>query len=497
MNKCTCCDWSPVATTLDLTEACNMACPYCFTHSVHKPRRLDESLGKRILDWWIPQVKLGAKVQISWWGGEPLLEWKMMQRLVKYSREKLLSLGHKMEKMEFGATTNGLLYTPDKVEWCLKNKNLMLVSLDGIKPAHDKYRLFPDGRGTFDVVYKNLKDAMKVAPQTKIRTSVAADTVQYLFESARMVVEDLGCKDFAFSPVYEGNWDQKALETLAEQYDLMVNYLVKNIKDGNHLIFKHLNDHAVSSGKGVFGENFKPWNPCGAGNGYSGWSLDGFMFPCHRFNKHGLSTEERSKLKTIIARPVGDTFEYCNEEFRKDMCYRSSTPDKCKSCAIYNCSHCNGSCYAVNYDLTGNVRSAPEVVCDISKILKDAGDKFGRIAKEEKLVVRSSMGETLNMNEPQQANNSSCICYNMCYAEGTPTEIISADPRTDMMCVCYNAGYTLEDSPSTRPIGLWKNELKTVKIALTALMDAPGIGVTERDILAKCVSILAKEHLKK
>lgn len=496
MTKCSCCDWSPVATTLDLTEACNMACPYCFTHSVHKPRKLDEALGQRILDWWIPQVKVGAKVQISWWGGEPLLEWKLMQRLLKYARDKLLNLGHTIDKIEFGATTNGLLYTPDKVQWCLENRNLMLVSLDGVKQAHDKYRITPNGKGTFDTVYSNLKTAMKIAPQTKIRTSIAADTVQYLFESARMVVEDLGCKDFAFSPVFEGNWDKRALEILAEQYDLMVDYLVKNIKDGNQLIFKHLNDHAVSAGKNQFGGNFKPWNPCGAGNGYSGWSIDGFMFPCHRFNKHGLSTLERSKLPCIIARPVGDSFEYCNEEFRQGMCFKSSTPDKCKECEIYDCSHCNGNCYAVNYDLTGDVRKAPEVVCNISKVLKEAGDKFGRIAREENLMVKSSNGDVLNMRNPNN-ESTSCICYNMCYAEGTPQEIVTSDARNDMMCVCYNAAYTMEDSPYTRPIVLWKNELKTVKIALDSLVNSPNVGETERGILKQCASILAKEHVNK
>ena len=48
---------APVACTIDLTEGCNLACDYCFTWSNHKPRRISEKMGKKIIDWWLPQTK--------------------------------------------------------------------------------------------------------------------------------------------------------------------------------------------------------------------------------------------------------------------------------------------------------------------------------------------------------------------------------------------------------------------------------------------------------
>ena len=357
----------PKATTLDLTEACNMACDYCFTWSKdHKRRKMPMDLAKRIINWWLPQCDGQVNNQLSFWGGEPLLEWEMMKELVHYTNDFASQLGYL--PMEYGGTTNGILYTPDKVEWCLEHHSLFLISLDGIKEVHDKHRLMPGGKSAWDLIVRNTKDAIKIAPQQKLRSSLSADTIDRFFDNIQFFVEELGLRDIAFSPVYEDNWDQKALETLEEQFDLTINYIIKKAKEGTVVNLKHLNDEAnTPKGKSI-------QNPCGAGNAYTGWSVDGFMFPCHRFNKHGISTEERSKLPTIIARPKGDSFEYCNEDWRWQFVnWKNDVPKQCTECDIFDCSVCNGGCYAVNWDLTGSLYKQTQAVCDYARVQHEAG----------------------------------------------------------------------------------------------------------------------------
>jgi len=431
----------PTATSIDLTEACNMACDYCFTWSkYHKRKTISYDLATRIIDWWLPQTH-GKRNnnQISFWGGEPLLEWDLLKSLVHYTNNLCEKLGY--NPFEFGGTTNGILYTPDKVEWCLKNRSLFLVSLDGIKHVHDKHRLMPGGKSGWDTIVKNLKDAKKIAPQQKIRSSLSDDTIEYFFESIQFFVEELGLTDLAFSPVFEDSWNQKSLEILEEQFDLTINYVIKKAKEGTEIILKHLNDEAnISSDK-------LPQNPCGAGSGYSGWSVDGFMFPCHRFNKHGLSTEERSKLTTIIARPKGDSFEYCNEDWRREFIeWKNNIPKQCKECDIYDNSVCNGGCYAINWDLTGSLYEQADSVCNFNKIQHEAGVKYRELAKKEGIQLKHS-----SWNGGQQKKES-CTCYNMCYSEGTPDEIIHINRRSDTTCVCYNASYCGEKNPQCRTV---------------------------------------------
>lgn len=434
MNNKICETSKLIATTIDVTEACNLACDYCFTWSKkHKRKTISYDMATRIIKWWISQSDETQHNQISFWGGEPLLEWELIKKLVYYTND----LCKKIERKpidEFGGTTNGLLYTPDKVEWCVENNSMFLVSLDGIQPAQDKHRVLPSGKGSWKIVDKNLREAIKIAPYQKIRSSLTDDTIQYFFENIQYFVEDLGITDLAFSPVFENEWNQKSLEILEEQFELTINYVIKKAKEGTKITLKHLNDEANMLVKKT------TQNPCGAANGYSGWSVDGFMFPCHRFNKHGLTTFERSNLPTIIARPKGDSFEYCNKEWRSEFInWKYNVPQQCLECDIFDNSVCNGGCYAINWDLTGSLYKQAKSVCSYNKIQHKLGIKFKKLAKKEGISLL-----------PLAEDNKSCICYNMCYSERTQEEIIHIDRSTDKNCICYNAAYRGEANPQYR-----------------------------------------------
>jgi uncharacterized protein len=430
----------PVGTTIDLTEACNLACDYCFTWSKkHKRKTISYDMATRIIDWWVPQTALNKNIQLSFWGGEPLLEWELMKKLVYYTNDLCKKINYK--PFEFGGTTNGLLYTPDKVEWCVENQSLFMVSLDGIQPVHDKHRKLPSGKGSWKIIDKNLREALKIAPQQKIRSSLTDDTIEYFFESIQYFVEDLGITDLAFSPVFENKWSQKSLDILSEQFELIINYVIKKAKEGTDIILKHLNDEAHMVSKKT------PQNSCGAGNGYSGWSIDGFMFPCHRFNKHGLTTFERANLPTIIARPKGDSFEYCNKNWRSEFInWKYNVPQQCMDCDIFDKSVCNGGCYAVNWDLTGSLYKQADSVCNYNKVQHEAGIKFRELAKKENIILPRSKWDGNNQQK------KSCTCYNLCYNEGTQKEIIHIDRSTDMSCVCYNSSYSGEAKPQCRTV---------------------------------------------
>ena len=430
---------TPSSTTLDLTEACNLACSYCFTwNHKHKRRVMSEAMGKKIIDWWLPQAKPHgkSKVQIAWWGGEPLLEWELLKTLLKYAKKKadILNL-----PIEFGGTTNGLLYTPDRVEWCRRNDSMFLVSLDGIEPAHDFHRKRSDGSGSWKIVDRNLREALKIAPFQRIRTSFSAETIKYFYESVLYFVEDLGITNFAFSPVYESNWDEEALDLCKEQFELATDYAIKRAKEGKPIVMKHINDEAnIADRYNQDKKELPRQNPCGAGSGYTGWSVDGFCFPCHRFNKHGLSTEDRFKLSTIIAKPVGDSFEWVNFEWRENFYkWKERVPDDCLSCNIYCKSTCNGGCYAVNFDLSGDIFKHTDRICNYAILQQEAGISYLKKAKEAGVeILTSGWGENIKKEKP-----SGCICNNMCYSESSQNEVIHMIKDIEQSCLCYQMNY--------------------------------------------------------
>jgi len=61
-----------------------------------------------------------------------------------------------------GGTTNAVEFTEERLKWCSERNINWLVSLDGIKENHDKFRVTPTGAGSFDIVDRNIDLYKKV-----------------------------------------------------------------------------------------------------------------------------------------------------------------------------------------------------------------------------------------------------------------------------------------------------------------------------------------------
>lgn len=485
--------------TMDLTENCNLACDYCFTHQNgnRKDRVMKEEIGKKMINWWLAQGPSDDRKRgISWWGGEPLLEWELLQRLTLYAEE----IGRRDNwDIEFGGTTNGLLYTPEKYDWMLEHKCVMLLSLDGIQPAHDLHRKTSKGVGSWKTVDRNLREALKVIPFQKIRFSFAPDTVQYLYQDVLYFVEDLGLNDVAFSPVYEGDWSQKNLELVDEQFEKIIQFALKKHKEGSPITLKHFNDEAALSRM----EMLPPQNPCGAGNTYVGWSKDGFMYPCHRFNKHNQTISNRKKHEIPIIASIYRG--YVNEEFRKGFWdYRNNPPDICTECEIFRRSGCFGGCYGVNWDLSGDIYKPHPSVCGYAKLQTAVGRKYDGLAQQQGVTVCSSKGWDRKDSPKDGSPIKGCVCYNMCYLQGTNKEITHLDYRSDRSCLCYQSSYFRELDEQSQIINHEheRTRQKFTNLTMRILNDhrkkikkLPKQRKLEKEVINKTIDLYLKERV--
>jgi uncharacterized protein len=114
----------------------------------------------KAIDFFFTHNKLSKEINISFYGGEPLLNFKLIKQCVEYVRR----LQDKRE-ITFTITTNGTLLKNEIIDYLAQNKIGLAISLDGPKEVHDRYRIFPDGRGSFDLIMKNVSKIKKRAPQ--------------------------------------------------------------------------------------------------------------------------------------------------------------------------------------------------------------------------------------------------------------------------------------------------------------------------------------------
>ena len=137
---------------INLTSMCNMKCKYCFN-----PSKKNESAKFTDIIVFIENIVSkhpeSTKFFIDLSGsGEPLLEMDKIIKIAKYSKELQNRIGKEV-LVQF--ICNGTLLNAQNVKKLQENDVLFGISLDGIKTYHDKNRIFPDGRGSFDVIMKN------------------------------------------------------------------------------------------------------------------------------------------------------------------------------------------------------------------------------------------------------------------------------------------------------------------------------------------------------
>jgi len=150
-------DTSVLSVNILTTYACNLGCVYCFQDGVKTSVLMDTEMCNKIAAWLCERMEKARPeiLRVVFYGGEPLLNIKAIKFL---SQLLFLAASQRNVAVESSIITNGVLLNEDLIDelvpWGLKS---VRVTLDGDKPAHDSKRCFKDGRGTFDLILKNLE----------------------------------------------------------------------------------------------------------------------------------------------------------------------------------------------------------------------------------------------------------------------------------------------------------------------------------------------------
>lgn len=147
---------------LIVTEECNLRCKYC-VYSENYPNQktytnkvMNFETAKKAVDNYISiyneKRKNGFRKKpiVSFYGGEPLLEYKLIDKVINYCKD----LGF---DAEYTITTNGTVMNDEVLDIILKNNIQLTYSLDGYKENHDRNRIFVNGKKSFDIVLKSMK----------------------------------------------------------------------------------------------------------------------------------------------------------------------------------------------------------------------------------------------------------------------------------------------------------------------------------------------------
>ena len=141
---------------LEVTTACNLRCSYC-TYSGHYPTQRQHgvenmplSTARSAVDFLAAHGACAKHAFIGFYGGEPTLRMETIEEVVRYSASV------SPRPVQFNLTTNGYSIPDEALRFLVDNNFSLLVSLDGPRDTHDRFRRTPAGKGTWSMVLETL-----------------------------------------------------------------------------------------------------------------------------------------------------------------------------------------------------------------------------------------------------------------------------------------------------------------------------------------------------
>jgi len=149
---------------LNITDNCNFRCQYCkfannyYSNKNYKRKSMELSTIKKSIDFFISNAKYIIEktkrdLVLGFYGGEPLLEFNKIMKSIDYLETKF---NYIFDRFRFSMTINGSLFNKTIIKKLIKYNFQLLVSLDGSKNIHDRYRVYKNGKGTFNDILNNL-----------------------------------------------------------------------------------------------------------------------------------------------------------------------------------------------------------------------------------------------------------------------------------------------------------------------------------------------------
>ena len=402
--------------TFVITQDCNLRCKYCYMTNKNNSNVMTIETGERAIDYFLTHTELfvADAVVIDFIGGEPLLEIELIDHLTDYFKLRAYELNHKWFSMyRISISTNGILYSTEKVQKYIKKNAAKLsigISIDGTKEKNDLQRVYPDGRGTYDDIVKNIELWKKQFPGASTKVTIGHTDLPYVKESIIHLWE-LGLKEIPANVVFEDVWEEGDDLIFYNQLCELADYIIDNGMwiDYNTSLFSQGIGYPLT--KEEMGRN-----SCGTGAMIS-VDAKGNFYPCVRFMDYSLNNYEgyiTGNIYTGLDRDRVRPFHVLNVNNQSD--------EECISCDIASgCQWCTG----YNYDQSkeGTLFERNKSICKLHKARVKANNYlWSRLSREKGVRLKQRRGGKRYLFI-LLANNSVSFCnYN---GEEVETNIIS------------------------------------------------------------------------
>ncbi len=363
--------------SLDVSGQCNLDCIYCYSkegnQSIRNNEKMDWDMAKKAIDFFFTKFASQATdFEVNIVGsGEPLFNFKLIKKIREYLKvweNKLYT------KIVFWVFTNGTVFTDEILNWFSENKQGISISIDGAKEIHDKLRVFPNKKGTYDKIVEEIEKLKKFSKGkgglenfwvSVVLTRKHEDLISIFEELLNLKV-----KNVQIRPVRTRNTDLaisiQDVDRVLSMYEKFVKFLTNETLEGNLEYLNLILNERDFLGRFILrlllrqGINFR----CGAAKSKICVLANGDIYPCDI----SCGTKELKIGNIHDIQPIENSIT--DEYFKLGV----TTKSYCNSC--WAKFLCGGGCYFSAFLKNNQIDSPDEALCKLIKGLIELGIVF-------------------------------------------------------------------------------------------------------------------------
>ncbi len=269
-------------------------------------------------------------VHVSFFGGETLMNYPVLRRAVPYAKAQAEAHG---KRVEFNLTTNATLLTTKMIEFLAEEDISVTVSIDGPRDMQNRFRVFHDGSGSYDVMLPRVRELLQRHRSRPIGARVTLTSqVNDILGIYQHLTEEIGFQEVGFAPVTTSPGRDHALngsgfDQMVTQFKALADEFLRAALAGQHHGFSNVSETLGEIHKGV-----SKAYPCGAGLGLIGVATGGDIALCHRF----AGSDEHN---------LGSVTEGLDREAQQTFLERNHIAHKTDCHTCWARPLCSGGCY--------------------------------------------------------------------------------------------------------------------------------------------------------
>lgn len=303
---------------LHVCHACNLACEYCYAGQ--------GSYGAGVSFMEIPVAKAAvdiitsaewepSPVNITFFGGEPLLNMPLLEWIVSYATTEAARNG---KSVAFGVVTNGTLLSDEVIRFLNRHRIGVEVSVDGDQKTHDRMRPMKDGSGSFASIMPGVRKLLLTRKGDVAARAVITRHNVDIAGIRRFLLEQVGFRRVIFRLAASN------AESAAEDgYTLRVtDYEMMHAQDLESSLLEMGRTPATSQGHQLLRRHYR----CGGCQNLVSVTPDGTFYYCHRLAEdpryrvgHVFSGVDWHAQDAFLARHV-DTWAECRGCWARYRC---------------------------------------------------------------------------------------------------------------------------------------------------------------------------------